>query len=88
MIYPPSIRYTRNYSPGKKMILPFIQDSKVEIALLPLTAKVQEDPAPDMMKEPDQLDFSFENSFESKYLQFKEKIEKDRLAWEILGKKK
>lgn len=34
------------------------------------------------------LNYTYENSFESKYLHFKEKIERDRLAWETLAGRK
>lgn len=39
-------------------------------------------------KEPDRIQYSYDNSFESKYVHFKEKIEKDRLAWETFANRK
>lgn len=74
------------------MILPFIQEIDNEIA-------EQIEPQDKNMagnsvlsetsgKETKVLDYSYENSFESKYLHFKEKIEKDRLAWETLAGRK
>lgn len=42
----------------------------------------------DRNKEPDRIQYSYDNSFESKYVHFKEKIEKDRLTWETFYNRK
>ena len=74
------------------MILPFIQEIDNEIAE---QIKPQDNNTAGYSvhsetsgKESKVLDYSYENSFESKYLHFKEKIEKDRLAWETLAGRK
>lgn len=41
----------------------------------------------DKIKDTGKSSNSLDDSFESKYAQFKEKIERDRLAWETLAKR-
>lgn len=74
------------------MILPFIQEIDSVIAeeykspalLDAENSSIADNP----VIESEILNYTYENSFESKYLHFKEKIEKDRLAWETLAGRK
>jgi hypothetical protein len=72
------------------MILSFIQDIEHNPELSTATETVKKEDIPDkeVKAEPERIDYSFDNSFESKYIHFKKKIEKDRLAWETLAGKK
>lgn len=74
------------------MILPFIQEieNKIEEPVVPRNNETAENNLlPETQsKDSGVLNYSYENSFESKYLHFKEKIEKDRLAWETLAGRK
>ncbi len=72
------------------MILSFIQDIEhnLELPKVSEAVKKEDTPAAEIKTEPERIDYSYDSSFESKYVHFKEKIEKDRLAWEILAGKK
>jgi hypothetical protein len=78
------------------MILSFIQE--IELKNDPVHEVIHsvqqenissKDTTPEMKdKMTEKIDYSFDSSFESKYVHFKEKIEKDRLAWETLARRK
>lgn len=52
------------------------------------TNKTTDNPSNEAGNSPAAVNRLSENSFEAKYLQFKDRIEKDRLAWEILANRK
>lgn len=62
---------------------PETQDTAISEAVIAAIPKHNIDKIKDTGKSPNSLD----DSFESKYAQFKEKIERDRLAWETLAKR-
>lgn len=72
------------------MILSFIQDIENNPGQAPVAQAVQQEDISnkEIKTEPERIDYSFDSSFESKYVHFKEKIERDRLAWETLANKK
>lgn len=78
-----SILYIRSFSPGKNMILPYIED---------IEPQAQTEKGVDILKNPG-LEFDRLRSepvlydpFEMKYVEFKEKIEKERFARELLAR--
>lgn len=65
------------------MILSYIQDITGKVSIDTDILKTDE-----VQQEAEKLDSSADNTFESEYLRFKEKIEKERFERELIARKK